>query len=70
MIDVWTSPNHKAFIVITACFKSNSKAICILLDVVKVVQSHSGLNLAAVFMKVLKDFRLSGKVIVQHNFLK
>ena len=66
--DAWMSPNHKAFIAITAHFESNGKPICILLDLVEVAQSHSGLNLAAAFTKVLKDFGISGKVSVQYKF--
>ena len=33
-----------------------------LLDIVKVACSHSGLNLAAAFAKILKDFGISDKV--------
>jgi hypothetical protein len=33
-----------------------------LLDIVEVAQSHSGLNLAAAFVKILEDFHVSDKV--------
>ena len=33
-----------------------------LLDLVEVAKSHSGLNLAAAFAKVLEDFGISDKV--------
>ena len=33
-----------------------------LLDVVEVARSHSGLNLAAAFAKVLEDFGINDKV--------
>ena len=33
-----------------------------LLDLVEVARSHSGLNLAAAFVKVLEDFGISDKV--------
>ena len=36
-----------------------------LLDLVEVAKSHSGLNLAAAFAKVLKDFGISDKVSSQ-----
>jgi hypothetical protein len=35
-----------------------------LLDLVEVAKSHSGLNLAAAFAKVLEDFGISDKVSV------
>ena len=33
-----------------------------LLDIMEVVRSHSGLNLAAAFVKVLEDFGIEDKV--------
>jgi hypothetical protein len=33
-----------------------------LLDIVELVRSHSGINLAAVFAKILEDFGISNKV--------
>jgi hypothetical protein len=33
-----------------------------LLDIVEVAKSHSGINLAAAFAKILDDFRISDKV--------
>jgi hypothetical protein len=33
-----------------------------LLDLVEVARSHSGLNLAAAFAKILEDFGISNKV--------
>ena len=35
-----------------------------LLDIVEVAESHSGLNLAAAFAKILDDFGISDKVRV------
>jgi hypothetical protein len=35
-----------------------------LLDLVEVAESHSGLNLAAVFAKILDDFSIAHKVSV------
>lgn len=35
-----------------------------LLDIVEVPKSHTGLNLALAFIKVLKDFGISNKVRV------
>jgi len=61
-MDGWTSPNHKAFIVITVHFEQDSVPISMLLDIVEVAHSHSGLNLAAAFVKILDDFDISDKV--------
>jgi hypothetical protein len=38
--------------------------MCILLDLVEVALSHSGLNLAAAFAKILEDFGISDKVSI------
>ena len=60
--DAWTLPNHKAFIAITVHFEINGEPMCFLLDLVEVTESHSGVNLAAAFAKVLDDFGISEKV--------
>ena len=60
--DVWTSPNHKAFIAVTVHFKNNGELICMILDVVKVAILHPGLNLATAFANILCEFGLSDKV--------
>jgi hypothetical protein len=61
---VWTSPNHKAFVAVTVHFENNGEPMCILLDLVEVAESHSGLNLAAAFAKILEDFGISDKVSI------
>jgi hypothetical protein len=60
--DVWTSPNHKVFIAVTVHFKKDGEPMCILLDLVEVAESHSSVNLAVAFAKVLDDFGISKKV--------
>ncbi|KAF8884444.1 hypothetical protein BD779DRAFT_1472008 [Infundibulicybe gibba] len=60
--DAWTSPNHKVFIAVTIHFEINGAASCLLLDLVEVVMSHSGVNLVAAFGKVLDDFGISEKL--------
>ena len=60
--DTWTSPNHKAYIAVTVHFEENGVPISMLLDLVQVATSHSGINLAAVFAKILEDFGISDKV--------
>jgi len=62
--DAWTSPNHKAFIAITIHFKSKGVPISMLLDMVEVAESHSGLTLVRMFSQVLDEdeFGISKKV--------
>ena len=60
--DAWTSLNHKAFVTMTVHFEKDRKPICLILDMVEVAISHSGANLAAAFMQILKEFGISDKV--------
>jgi len=60
--DVWTSPNHKAFVAFTVHFEHKGTPISMLLDLVEVAKSHSGVNLAEAFAKVLEEFGIQDKV--------
>ena len=60
--DAWTSPNHKALVAITVHFEHEGIPICLLLDIVEVARSHSGVNLAIAFADVLNDFGIADKV--------
>jgi hypothetical protein len=60
--DAWTSPNHKALIVVTVHFKQQGVPVSFLLDIVEVARSHSGANLAHAFTAVLDDFGIANKV--------
>ncbi|KAF8805659.1 hypothetical protein BYT27DRAFT_7026528, partial [Phlegmacium glaucopus] len=48
-MDAWTSPNHKVYVAVTVHFEKDGVPISMLLDIVEVACSHSGLNLAAAF---------------------
>ena len=61
-MDTWTSPNHKAYIGVSVHFKNKGVPVSMLLDLVEVAQSHSGINLAAAFAKILEDFGIENKV--------
>jgi hypothetical protein len=37
--------------------------MCLLLDLVEVAKSHSGVNLASAFAKILADFGIAHKVV-------
>ena len=58
----WISPNHRVFVVVMVHFENNGVVICMILDVVEVVVSHSGVNLAAAFADLLDEFGVSDKV--------
>lgn len=60
--DAWTSPNHKAYVAVTVHFESNGVPVSMLLDLVEVARSHSGINLAVAFAKILDDLGISEKV--------
>ncbi|KAF9029672.1 hypothetical protein BJ165DRAFT_1315297, partial [Panaeolus papilionaceus] len=47
--DAWTSPNHHAYMAVTVHFEHNGEAVVLILDVVEVPKSHTGLALAEVF---------------------
>ena len=47
---------------ITVHFEHQGVPISMLLDLVKVAKSHSGVNLAAAFAQVLEEFGISDKV--------
>ena len=60
--DTWSSPNHKAYMVVMVHFKNKGVPMAMLLDIVELTCSHSGFNLAAAFAKILEDFGISDKV--------
>lgn len=60
--DAWSSPNHKAYVAVTVHFEHDGKPILMVLDLVEVAMSHSGMNLAAAFAQILDEFRISSKV--------
>ncbi|TFY51080.1 hypothetical protein EVG20_g11174 [Dentipellis fragilis] len=61
--DAWSSPNHHAFVAFTVHLLWNGELISILLDVVEVAKSHSGVNLAEAFIQVLQDFGVAEKLL-------
>jgi hypothetical protein len=60
--DAWTSSNHKAYVAVTVHFEQDGALISMLLDLVQVAKSHTGLTLAVVFAKILEDFGIAHKV--------
>jgi hypothetical protein len=67
--DVWTSPNHRAYITVTIHFEDKGVPVSMLLDIVQVARSHSGANLVTVFAKTLDDFGIADKVSMQIDIM-
>jgi hypothetical protein len=65
--NAWTSSNHKAYVAFTVHFENKGVPISMLLDLVEVAKSHSGLNLAVAFAEVLEEFGISDKVWITLN---
>jgi len=60
--DAWTLPNHKAYMAITVHFEHEGHAMAMLLDLVEVPRSHTGVNLVEAFHNVLQAFGIEDKV--------
>jgi hypothetical protein len=61
--DAWTSPNHRAFVAVTVHLEKDGWPFSMLLDLVEVAQSHSGMNLVKAFVKILEDFGIEKKIL-------
>jgi hypothetical protein len=51
-------------VAVTVHLEHEGVPISMLLDLVEVAKSHSGVNLAAAFAQVLQEFGISDKVLV------
>ncbi|KAF8266196.1 hypothetical protein EI94DRAFT_1586634 [Lactarius quietus] len=60
--DAWTLLNHKAYVAITVHLARSGKPLSMLLDIIEVLKSHNGYNLAITFAEVLQTFRIVEKV--------
>jgi hypothetical protein len=56
--DAWTSPNYHVFITWTMHLEHNGTMLAFLLDVIEVLESHTGMALAKAFQQKLKMFGL------------
>lgn len=65
--DAWTSPNQKAMVAFTVHFEHQGAPMTMVLDVVEVAKSHSGLNLATAFADMIHDLKLEAKVSVPYR---
>jgi hypothetical protein len=68
--DTWTSPNHKVFVTVTVHFENDGVPVSMILDLVKVAQSHSGINLATVFVDIIVEFGIADNVSLYQRYLK
>ena len=62
--DAWTSPNQWAYVAITIHLEHNREPLSMLLDIVEVAKSHSGENLETAFAKIMDDYEISKKVLI------
>ena len=60
--DGWTAPNHRSYVAVTIHFENDGDPVSMLLDLVEVAKSNSGVNLAVAFAKILTDFGIEDKV--------
>jgi hypothetical protein len=65
--DSWMSPNHKAYMVVTVHFKHLGTLIALLLNVVELVKLHTSVNLVAVFVQILREFKIRHKIYTTHT---
>jgi len=61
-MDSWLSPNHKSYVAITVHFEQDGGPFSMLLDLVEVTESHTGVNLSIAFTNILKNFGIEDKV--------
>ncbi|KAG5633856.1 hypothetical protein H0H81_004772, partial [Sphagnurus paluster] len=65
--DTWTSPNHQAYVGVTAHFEVQGSPISIVLDIVEVAESHTGKALAQAFTDILNNFGIDHKFDTKDN---
>lgn len=68
--NVWTSPNHKAYVTITVHLEKGGQLVSVSLDLVEVPKLHTGMNLAHMFADVLVTFGIENKVNILSLELK
>jgi hypothetical protein len=51
-------------VAITVHLEHGGEPISMLLDIVEVAKSHTGVNLASAFAKILEDYGISDKVVM------
>ena len=65
-MDSWSSPNHKSYVAITVHLEHAGKLLMMLLDLVEMAKSHTGVNLGITFASVLKNFGIEDKVSISN----
>ena len=65
-MDSWLSPNHKSYVAITVHLEHAGKPLMMLLNLVEMAKSHTGVNLGITFASILKNFGIEDKVSVSN----
>ena len=60
--DAWTSPNHRSFVALCVHLEHKGAPLSMVLDVVQVAKSHTGVHLAEAFAGVLEEFGINKRV--------
>ena len=60
--DAWTSPNHHSFVTLCVHLEHKDEPLSMVLDVVELAKSHTGVHLAQAFAGILEEFGISNKV--------
>ena len=62
-MDLWTSPNNKAFISITAHYIDENWILReSIIDFGLISEKHNGKNIANKFFEVLNDYKITSKI--------
>jgi hypothetical protein len=67
--DGWMSPNNKPYVAVNVHFEQDGYPISLLLDLIEVACSHTGVTLAAEFTEVLDSFGIAEKVSMIRTWL-
>ena len=59
---------HSQHVAITVHLEYQGEPLSMLLDIVEVAKSHTGVNLAAAFAKILEEYGITDKVIISLKY--
>jgi len=57
-------------VAVTVHFEQRGEPMCLLLDIVELAKSHSGINLAMAFADILEDYGISHKVSIRAQMIQ
>jgi hypothetical protein len=63
--DVWTAPNHRAYVCVVGYYEKEGEPQNVLLAFKEVLEKHTGATLARVVADVVKEYGIEDKVSTQ-----